>query len=491
MRIPEHEGATLSDRNDFRRAMWEAIAHGLAAHAIMLRDTAIVDDAISAALLTAIDGAGRGEPPECVGTLELVAAFDDRVDSLIAPAAAGAVRIGRARHDLAATAARLVLRDGQLALVDAVDASRAALIDLAESHVFTLLPVWSGASPLQPTNLAHFLSGAIAQLARAGRRLHGAYEDLDRSPMGSGAMVGSGLPVDRDELSDLLGSEGPAASTLDAVSAVDNLSAVASATAASVTPIRLLAAELLTWVRTDPQALRLSNELVARADANLPHFRPPAALERLTGEARRIENDAETVGRLVREIPYGPVGEAADDALELAVETLARATAMHEAFRSLISASLEINRAWLARNAGRSLVTAGDLADLLVAEEGLDPAPARTIAAQVATRALAEGLEASSVTPEMIDAAALLTIGRELGIEIERLGAYLAPRRFIEKRTLLGGPAPASIREHLAQERQQLADDARWLETKHRRITLAEENREIRARELFDAASAG
>jgi argininosuccinate lyase len=164
---------------------------------------------------------------------------------------------------------------------------------------------------------------------------------------------------------------------------------------------------------------------------------------------------------------------------------------MHEAFRSLISASLEINRAWLARNAGRSLVTAGDLADLLVAEEGLDPAPARTIAAQVATRALAEGLEASSVTPEMIDAAALLTIGRELGIEIERLGAYLAPRRFIEKRTLLGGPAPASIREHLAQERQQLADDARWLETKHRRITLAEENREIRARELFDAASAG
>src|SRR5688572_31844556 len=30
-------------------------------------------------------------------------------------------------------------------------------------------------------------------------------------------------------------------------------------------------------------------------------------------------------------------------------------------------------------------------------------------------------------------------IGRELGIEIERLGAYLAPRRFIEKRTVLGG----------------------------------------------------
>lgn len=471
--------------------MWGAIGQALTAHAIMLRDTAIVDDAISAALLTAIDGVSRGNPPNADGTLGLVAAFDDRVESLIAPAATGAERIGRARHDLAATAGRLVLRGRTLALMSAVDATRGALLDLAEGHVFTLLPVWSGASPLQPTNFAHFLTGAIAPLTRAERRLHIAFEDLDRSAMGSGAMAGSGLPVDRDELSDLLGSERPAESTLDAVSAVDDLGAVASAAAATVTPIRRLAEELLTWLRSDPQALRLAHGLMAPADPNLPHFHPPAALERLAGDVRRVETDAESIGRLVREIPYGPVGESADGAQALLAETLARATAAHDAFRSLITESLEINRAWLARNAGRSLITAGDLGDLLMAEEGLDPAAARTIAAQVAGRALAEGMEASEITPEMIDAAALLTIGRELGIEIERLGAYLAPRRFIEKRTILGGPAPAAIRDYLAQERNNLRDDAHWLEAKHRRIALAADNRQIRTQEILNASPSG
>ena len=106
-----------------------------------------------------------------------------------------------------------------------------------------------------------------------------------------------------------------------------------------------------------------------------------------------------------------------------------------------------------------------------------------------AGRARQEGLEASAITPAMIDAAALLVIGRELGIEIERLGAYLAPRRFIEKRTVLGGPAAPAVREYLTLERNRLEADRRWLEEKRRRIALAEENLEIRTREILDAAA--
>src|SRR5215212_5575529 len=197
----------------WRGEIWEAIGRGLAAHTVMLRDAAIVDDSIAASLLTAIDGARRGAPPDVRGSLALVAAFDDRVDSLVAAGAAGAVRIARTRHDLAATAQRLVLRDRVLVLASALDASRSAVIDLAESHVFTLMPVWSGSSPLQPTNFAHFLTGALAPLGRLAGTLHAVYEVLDRSPLGAAALAGPGLPIDRDETADLLGSEGPVEST--------------------------------------------------------------------------------------------------------------------------------------------------------------------------------------------------------------------------------------------------------------------------------------
>jgi argininosuccinate lyase len=473
----------------WRGEMWDAIGRGLAAHTIMLRDSAIVDDSIAASLLTAIDGARRGAPLDVPGSLGLVAAFDDRVDSLIAAGATGAVRIARARHDLAATAQRLVLRDRALTLTAALDTSRSALLDLAESHVFTLMPVWSGSSPLQPTNFAHFLTGTLAPFGRAARMLHAVYEDLDRSPLGSAALAGPGPPVDRDETADLLGSEGPVESTFDALSAIDHLVATGEAAAASVTPVRRLAAELMLWLRTEPQALRLADELLAAPDANLPHFRPPALLERLVADARQVESDAVSIAGMTRDIPYGPVGEMADEATKIAGSALSRAAATNETFAMVVSGPIEINRAWLARNAGYALVTSGDLADFFMAEEAIDPSAAREIAALTTARARQEGLEASGITPAMIDAAALLVIGRELGIEIERLGAYLAPRRFIEKRTVLGGPAAPAVREYLATERGQLKADQQWLEEKRRRIGLADENLEIRTHELLSAAS--
>jgi argininosuccinate lyase len=195
------------------------------------------------------------------------------------------------------------------------------------------------------------------------------------------------------------------------------------------------------------------------------------------------------VASICRSIGYGPVGDMADSAARITAETLFSAARVSESFATVISGSIEINRAWLARNAGRGLVTAGDLADFLMAEEGLDPISAREISSLTASRTLQDGLEASAITPERIDAAALLVIGRELGIEIERLGAYLAPRRFIEKRTVLGGPAAPVVREYLQTERERLAADVRWLEDKRRRIVLAAENLEIRVREVLEAAS--
>ena len=174
-----------------------------------------------------------------------------------------------------------------------------------------------------------------------------------------------------------------------------------------------------------------------------------------------------------------------------ATRALTRAATAAATCATLLSGPIAINRAWLARNAGRDLITAGELADLLMAEEGLDPLAARNIAALTASRARDEGLEASGITPAMIDGAALLVIGRELGIEIERLGAYLAPRRFVEKRTLLGGPAAPAVRDYLAQERSRLGQDQSWLEAKQRRIALANENLEIRTHEILAAASSG
>jgi hypothetical protein len=245
----------------------------------------------------------------------------------------------------------------------------------------------------------------------------------------------------------------------------------------------------MTWLRTDPQAIRFAGEVLAPEDPNLPHFRPPQVIEELAIDARQVEEDAGAIARFALSLPYGPTGQRADLPVNLAVASLRRGAALTESFAGVLVDGIEINRAWLARGAGRSHVTSGDLSEFLMAEESLDPASARNIAALATGRAIREGLEASAITPAMIDASALLVIGRELGVEIERLGAYLAPRRFIEKRTVRGGPAPSAIREYLESAREHLTVDRRWLEERHRRIALATENLDIRSHEILDAAS--
>ncbi|MFN8590250.1 MAG: lyase family protein [Thermomicrobiales bacterium] len=481
----------MTSSEEQRRALWAAIARAATAHVVMLRDAAIVDDTIAGSVLSAIDAVSRADPPSAPGSLSLVAAFDERVDSLSSPAAAGGVRLARARFDLAATAQRLVLRDHALVLLGSLHTARAALLDLAEDNVFTLLQAWSGASQLQPTNVAHFLSDIIAPLGRTGRRLDAALSDLDMTPLGAAALTGPGLPIDRDETADLLGATRPVASTFDALTAVDHVSALAQIAAESVLPIRRLFSELLVWLRTDPQALRLGDELLAPADNTLPQYRPPVVLERVIARSRDVENAADGAVRLIRETPYGPATELTDLAFASTVAALSEAAAVTDAFAVLVSGPIELNRAWLARNAGRAFVTAGDLADFLILEEGVSPAAAREIAALTASRAADDGLEASGINPGIIDGAALLVLGRELGVEIERLGAFLAPRRYIEKRTLLGGPSPVAVREYLAGERTQLESDRRQIEAVRRRHALAAENLTIRSHEISATASTG
>jgi argininosuccinate lyase len=193
--------------------------------------------------------------------------------------------------------------------------------------------------------------------------------------------------------------------------------------------------------------------------------------------------------RAASAIPFGPRGDAGDSLAQSSARALQEATRVCQSFAMLISGPLDFNRAWLARNAGRSLMTTGDLAAFLVAEEGLPLVAARDIAALVTERARDEGLEASGITPGLIDAAAMFVVGRELGVEIERLGAYLAPRRFIEKRSGQGGPAPVAVRELLDIESQRVTRDQLELETRQRRIEDARGELGALSHEILTLAS--
>lgn len=473
----------------WRRDLWQAIGAALTAHVVVLHQSELLDNACAASILGAIEATMQGVPPGVDSTNRLVAIFEQRVDTVCPATCAALSRIGRGSLDVAATAHHLLLRQHGVNLLEAAILVRLALVELAGAHVFTLLPVYIGATPMQPSNLAHVLTAVIAPLRRATARLQLALGDLDQVALGSGSLSGPAQPTDRDALAHLLGADAVTESTIDALSSVDEFVAASQAAAAIVHPLERLMIEFLALVRQEPQSIALDDALLAPIDSALPHFRPPQVLERCLSDARNVGRLALTTERAAAALPFGPRGEAGDDLAQETARAMQEATRICQTFAMLVSGPLEFNRAWLARNAGRGLMTAGDLAALLVAEEGLPLATARDIAALVTERARDEGLEASSITPGLIDAAAMLTIGRELGVEIERLGAYLAPRRFIEKRSVQGGPSPAVVRELLDIESQRVTRDQLDLESRQRRVAEARTELGALSHEIMSLAS--
>lgn len=447
---------------------WQQIGQVVTAHVVMLRDSGVFDSAVLAALLVALDGVSRTRPPEPGGTADWIGAFDERLDAVTPPGAVGAAAVGRVTTDVAASVSRLAVRRELLDTGSALAGLRQGLHELALAHVTTQIPAYAVSQPVQPTTFGHFLGGVIGPLARAGASLPGLYAEVNRSPLGAGAMASVAVEIDRERVAGLLGFDDLIVNTFDAVAAVDHLASVASWAEGVAVSLRRFLAELLIWLRTEPTAFRL-DERWTGSDPALPGWTPPAGVERLVQGTRWIEGLASQVRSVTHAAPYAPVMDH-DPLLDPLLAALTGLRTLLDTSRDLLTTGLDVNRAYLANRTGRGHVTTGDLAQLLIDEERVEPAAARAIAAMTVRRAKEAGLEASGITTEMIDAAALMLLGRDLGIEFEVISRYLAPRRFLDRRQATGGPTAPATRAYLDQEQRRLAADRRWQGDAARRL---------------------
>jgi argininosuccinate lyase len=289
-------------------------------------------------------------------------------------------------------------------------------------------------------------------------------------------VTGAGFPIDRSRTAALLGCSGEIEQTFDALSGVDDVLAIAHATEAIAAPIVRWLDELVMMVRGDAAALAVDPSWQA-GDWAAPQWAGFGGIGALSAHGRKAIGAARTLATVVTTLPWGPVIAQSGAILSAIDEATSGLDVLLERTTALMRDALIVNRAALANRAGRAFVTSADIADFLIVEEGIEPGPARAIAGIVLNRARETGLEISAVTPEMIDTAALMVIGREIKVEFEAISRYLAPRRFIERRNLTGGPAPSAVRSWLAAAATRRKQDMERVAAIERVIDAAEKER--------------
>jgi argininosuccinate lyase len=325
------------------------------------------------------------------------------------------------------------------------------------------MPAFVGGRPAQPTTLAHYLGGLICPLQTASERIIESFPRLNRSPLGSGVLAGDVIAADREDLASRLGFTSPLPHTLDALMGVEDVVGMVEAVISGIASIRRFVSDMLVWIRTDPASFVLDEGWFTSPEPAHPTLVRSERLELLQSSLKEMEDDLHGFAQRLRATPYGPLGSANAILFELVSRCHDEVLPVLAESRSLIGNGLIVNRAYLGNRAGRGYTTAGDLAAFLMTEEQLAPASARSISVLVLSQVQKSGLEVSGITQDMIDTAAMMIIGREIKVEIESLGRFLAPRRFLERRQVTGSPAPAMTRAWLAEERSALERHRKWI----------------------------
>jgi argininosuccinate lyase len=217
--------------------------------------------------------------------------------------------------------------------------------------------------------------------------------------------------------------------------------------------------------------------------SGIPQWSGPFGLVRLNQDLEHVAFQAHVLAHEAASVPYGPqlaslgrIAYGLDAISDEATDLLAQVA-------HFLEEGLVVNAAYFSNRAGRSFSTSSDLADFLIIEERLTPADAEQIASLTISRARDQGLEAAGITPDLIDGAALMVIGRELKVEFETISRYLAPRRFVERRTVLGAPSPEAMRTFVSHRRQDHNDRNAGIDQRRERLERARASLQQVARE--------
>src|SRR5881275_1668090 len=133
--------------------------------------------------------------------------------------AAGAkLHTARSRNDQIALDLRLYVREEIDAIITRLRALQNVLLLLAQKHSEVLMPGYTHLQRAQPIYFAHYLLGQLEALERDHERLRDTRRRADVMPLGSGALAGSTIALDREAIAKALSFERVTQNSVDAVS---------------------------------------------------------------------------------------------------------------------------------------------------------------------------------------------------------------------------------------------------------------------------------
>ncbi|MDD2676743.1 MAG: argininosuccinate lyase [Methylacidiphilaceae bacterium] len=368
--------------------------------------------------------------------------------ALIARTPCGAkLHTGRSRNDQVATALRLWLKEEIDTDREAIRAVQSALVDWAERDVDVLIPGYTHLQRAQPVLLAHHLLAYVEMLSRDSDRLREGRKRADVLPLGSGALAGSTLPLDRRRVAELLHFSQVARNSMDAVSDRDFVVEYLASLALLGAHRSRFAEDLILWSTSAFGFVSLP-EGFTTGSSLMPQKKNPDPLELIRGKAGRLSGNLLSILMLLKGLPLTYNRDLQEDK-EALFDSADTALGCLRTLAALIP-GVVVHRDRCEQAASDPMLLATDLVDWLV-NHGMAFREAHHAVGRLV--ALAESREVSLAELPAEDVAPLHP---KLPCEWNEIWS---PRAAIERRQTEGSSRPSFVRAEIERWRRELRSE--------------------------------
>ncbi len=209
---------------------------------------------------------------------------------------------GRSRNEQVATGLRLYVRDAIDRTRNDLAAWAGAMLTAADTAGDAVMPGYTHLQRAEPVLVAHWLLAYVEMILRDCSRLQDARARLNVCPLGSGAIAGATLKLDRGIAARELGFDGPTANSMDATS--DRDFAIEFAQAASIIGLHLSRfAEEITLHSTAEFGFLDLPEAFSTGSSAMPQKKNPDFTELLRGKSGRLLGAVTTLTAIVKGLP--------------------------------------------------------------------------------------------------------------------------------------------------------------------------------------------
>jgi argininosuccinate lyase len=270
---------------------------------------------------------------------------------------------GRSRNDQVATDIRLYLRHAIDDLLGLIKALQSALLDLASQHTNTIMPGFTHLQVAQPVSFAHHLMAYFEMLKRDAERLRDCRKRVNRLPLGAAALAGTGYPIKREMVAELLGFDGVCENSLDAVSDRDFAIEFTACAALIMTHLSRFSEELILWMNPRFGFIDIADRFCTGSSI-MPQKKNPDVPELVRGKTGRVNGHLVALLTLMKGQPlaYNKDNQEDKEPLFDTVETLTQTLRVYADMITGIQVKPEAMRS----AALQGHATATDLADYLV-----------------------------------------------------------------------------------------------------------------------------